>query len=319
MILWNSFIYWQTYAGPNHKLQTKNYKLIINKWLLAKWSEVLKETTEKLEAYDIVSAARILEKFVVEDVSHWYIRRIREHMKSARSQKAKECSQTLGFVLLALSKALAPFAPFIAEGIYKGIGSEKESVHLEDWPAQRVRTENTNKELLEKMDETRTLVAAALEERQKQGIKIRQPLNLMTVSDNFPWASLEPEYLNLVKKEINVKNIVFSSQLSSKKLVEFDLTITPKLKEEGLVREFIRQVQDFRKELKLKPQDKVLLSVSGDKELEQILEKHGAFIDKEINLSDFILGKLGESPTKKILIDDKKAEIGIEKSAINGS
>jgi isoleucyl-tRNA synthetase len=310
LILWNSYKYWETYRGQisNFQFPIPKPKLIINKWVLAKWQEVLKETADKLEAYNIVGAARLIENFVVEDVSHWYIRRIREEMKSS----SEECSLVLRNILLELSKALAPFTPFIVEGIYKGAGGEKESVHLEDWPIQRIKTRDRNAKLLEKMDETRNLVSAALEERQKQGVKIRQPLNLMTASDKFPWVSLksEPEYLNLAKEEVNVKDIVFS-KLPPGKLVEFDLTITPELREEGLVREFIRQVQDFRKELKLKPQEKALLSVSDEKTLEKILKKHSTLIKKEISLSDFKLGSLaGEE--KEIQIEDKKLKIGIK-------
>ena len=303
MILWNSYKYWNTYRNPNSKIQIpiqiQNPKLVINKWVLAKWNEVLGEVTEKLEAYDIVSAARILEKFAVEDVSHWYIRRIREHMKSARSVKAKECSETLGFVLIELSKALAPFVPFISEGVYKGFSGEKESVHLEDWPNYQLPT--TNHKLLEDMEKTREIVSKALEARQKAGIKIRQPLQKLQITDK-----LSAEFMDLIKGEVNIKEIVFGDKF------ELDTKLTAELKEEGLVREFIRQVQDFRKELKLKPQDKVFLSVEGTKEIEKILEKHGAMIKKEVSISGFEVGPLaGEE--KEIQIDGKKLKIGIQK------
>ena len=260
----------------------------------------MKEVTEKLEKYDIVSAARILENFAVEDVSHWYIRRIREHMKNARSTSAKECSRALGFVLLEFSKALAPFAPFIAEGIYKGSGGKKESVHLEDWPA--VSRMAYGVKLIKDMEKVREIVSKALEARQKAGIKIRQPLaSLELPTKDY---KLSTELLDLIKGEVNVKKITFGDNF------ELDAKISEELKEEGLVREFIRQVQDFRKELKLKPQEKVELSASGEKSLEKILQKHEKLIKKEIALSEFEIGK-GKGHKKELKLGDSVVEVYI--------
>ena len=220
MILWNSFVYWQTYKEVQLPIGswTSKPKLIINKWILAKWNVILKEVTEKLEKYDIVSAARILENFVVEDISHWYIRRIRKYMKS----EDKECSRVLGNILLELSKSLAPFAPFIAEGIYKGTDGKKESVHLEDWPEAK-KLKAGGYKLIKDMEKVREIVSKALELRQKAGIKIRQPLQKLQITDKLP-----AEFLELVKGEVNVKEIAFSDKF------ELDTKLTEDLKEEGL-------------------------------------------------------------------------------------
>src|SRR3989339_246284 len=296
MILWNSFVYWQTYKEVQLPIGswTSKPKLIINKWILAKWNVILKEVTEKLEKYDIVSAARILENFVVEDISHWYIRRIRKYMKS----EDKECSRVLGNILLELSKSLAPFAPFIAEGIYKGTDGKKESVHLEDWPEAK-KLKAGGYKLIKDMEKVREIVSKALELRQKAGIKIRQPLQKLQITDKLP-----AEFLELVKGEVNVKEIAFSD------IFELDTKLTEDLKEEGLVREFIRQVQDFRKELKLKPQEKVELSASGEKSLEKILQKHEKLIKKEIALSEFEIGK-GKGRKKELKLGDSVVEVYI--------
>jgi len=223
-------------------------------------------------------------------------------MKSPDSAKAKECSQILGFVLSELSKTLAPFVPFIAEGIYRGLGGVKESVHLEDWPSFAKATEG--KPLLEQMEKVREIVSKALEARQKANIKIRQPLpSLKLPTKNY---KLSTDLLDLIKGEVNVKKITFGDDF------ELDAKISVELKEEGLVREFIRQVQDFRKELKLKPQDKVLLSVEGAKELEKILKKHGAMVKKEISLSAFKLRAKGDFQKKEISLGGEKITIGIQ-------
>lgn len=324
MILWNSFVYWKTYSLGGKKQKMVRPKLVINKWILTRWNQILKEVTEKLEVYNIVVAARWLETFVIDYLSHWYIQRIREHMKDAASAEARECSQTLGLILLELSTTLAPFAPFIAEGIYKGVGGGKESVHLEDWPEvdrklkiknnklaveDWARTEAIRNKILEKMDKVREIVSKGLEVRQKAGIKIRQPLSELRTGDKEV-KELEEGFISLIKGGANVENVVFVEDL--KERVELDTTITPELKEKGLVREFIRQVQDFRKELKLRPQEKVLLSVSGDKKLEEILKQHAKLVKKEISVSGFEISSLA-GDEKEIPIDGKNLKIGIQK------
>src|SRR3989344_2957496 len=223
MILWTSFVYWRTYKEVELPLGSSTSKsrpkLVINKWILVKWSEVLSTVTKNLEKYDIVAAARALENFVVEDLSRWYIRRIREHMKHEKSDAAKECSATLGFVLLELSKALAPFAPFISEGIYNGLGGERESVHLESWPSFAKATKGSNL-LLENMEKIREIVSKGLEARQKAGIKIRQPLQKLQVTNS----KLQKELLELIKGEVNVKSVEFVKAL--KEEVELDTKIS---------------------------------------------------------------------------------------------
>ena len=308
MILWNSFVYWKTYGSgiKNYELRIKA-KLVINKWLIAKWNKVLGKVTEDLENYDIVSAARGIEAFVLEDISHWYIRRIREHMKDEKSDNAKECGEVLGFVLRELAKTLAPFAPFIAEGIYKNTGGEEESVHLEDWPKVNLKIKNQNAKLIESMEKVREIVSKGLEARQKAGIKIRQPLQKLKIQKSK--FKIDEELSDLVKGEVNVKEIEFSEKI--KEDVELDTVISEELKGEGLVREFIRQVQDFRKELKLTPQDKVLLTVTGDGELEALLLKNKDILKKEISISDFKIRERGKFEEKEAMLDGRKLIIGI--------
>ena len=308
MILWNSFVYWKTY-GTGIKIYESRIKtkLVINKWLIAKWNKVLGKVTEDLENYDIVSAAREIETFVLEDISHWYIRRIREHMKDEKSDNAKECGEVLGFVLRELAKTLAPFAPFIAEGIYKNTGGEEKSVHLEDWPKVNSKIKNQNAKLIESMEKVREIVSKGLEARQKAGIKIRQPLQKLKIQKSK--FKIDEELSDLVKGEVNVKEIEFSEKI--KEDVELDTVISEELKGEGLVREFIRQVQDFRKELKLTPQDKVLLTVTGDGELEALLLKNKDILKKEISISDFKIRERGKFEEKEAMLDGRKLIIGI--------
>ena len=175
------------------------------------------------------------------------------------------------------------------------------SVHLEDWPA--VSRKPYGVKLVKDMEKTREIVSKALEERQKAGIKIRQPLaSLKLPTKNY---ELSTEFLELIKGEVNVKEIILGDKF------ELDTKITTELKEEGLVREFIRQVQDFRKELKLKPQEKVLLFAKAPKKLESIIKKYKSLIKKEISLSDLKFGKGEKTQEKELRLGDTKLTIGI--------
>jgi len=155
------------------------------------------------------------------------------------------------------------------------------------------------------MEVVREIVSKGLEARQKAGIKIRQPLSDL----RFKIYDLgDKELLDLIKGEVNIKSAIFDKNLKDD--VELNTEITDELREEGFVREFVRAVQDFRKELKLTPQEKVELSAKGKKEFEKILTKHELLIKKEINISDLLIGKTAGN-AKEISLDGEKLEIGI--------
>jgi len=178
---------------------------------------------------------------------------------------------------------------------------------LEDWPKVNLKIKNQNAKLIESMEKVREIVSKGLEARQKAGIKIRQPLQKLKIQKSK--FKIDEELSDLVKGEVNVKEIEFSEKI--KEDVELDTVISEELKGEGLVREFIRQVQDFRKELKLTPQDKVLLTVTGDGELEALLLKNKDILKKEISISDFKIRERGKFEEKEAMLDGRKLIIGI--------
>ena len=96
------------------------------------------------------------------------------------------------------------------------------------------------------MKKVRRVVSLGLEERAKAGIKVRQPLNKLKVKSE----KLKDEYIILIKDEVNVKEVSFEEKTANE--VELDTEITPELKEEGDLREIIRQIQDLRKKEGLK-------------------------------------------------------------------
>ncbi|MDD2696735.1 MAG: class I tRNA ligase family protein [Candidatus Pacebacteria bacterium] len=305
LTLWNSFIFFETYA-KNSKGKNQKSKNILDKWIVSKLNGLIGEVTKELDSYDVTGAPRAIETFVVEDLSQWHIRRSRKRFQKPETKKElAEASETLAFVLLTLSKIMAPFIPFLSEEINKKLGGEK-SVHLDDWP--KTEAKSINKNLEEKMEKVREIVALSLAERAKAGIKVRQPLNgLQITNSDF---KKEKDLLELIKDEVNVKEITFG------KLLKLDIKITSDLKEEGMVREIIRNIQEMRKKAGLKPENKILVRYSGDPDLGKILTREKNLILGEARVKDLILGEKEKEvfdAEREIKVDNKNLWLAIKK------
>jgi isoleucyl-tRNA synthetase len=317
MIFWNSFLYWKTYGGPTPSVgRATSDKLVINRWILARLDELKRQTTNLLDDYNIVAAARKIEDFVVKDISHWYIRRIRSIMKDSSSGSAQESGAALGYVLFETSKLLAPFLPFISERLYKELRGKKESVHLEDWPKTSQKSKVKSQKLLQDMEIVRRIVSQALEARAKAGIKVRQPLAALKISRRkvgIPTGASgksQKELLELIKKEVNVKEIIFDKNIKNE--VELDVKITPELKEEGMLRDLIRSIQDFRKKSGLEPYQKIEIFIEADSEGEKFARAHQSVLKRGINASAIKLAKLPKSSKVfDIKLDGLHFKIGI--------
>ncbi len=221
---------------------------ILDQWILARLNELIKLSTENLDNYKLLEPVRAVRDFIG-DLSTWYLRRSRERIKNGD----KDAKSTLYFVLKTLAKIIAPFAPFTAEDIWLKLKNEsdEESVHLAEWP----KAEKIHSDILENMRITRTIVSLGLESRQKAKIQVRQPLSKLEVK-NF---NLGKEYIELIKDELNIKEIKQNKNLETEVLL--DAKITPELKAEGDYREFMRSIQEKRKELNLAPSDKMALPI----------------------------------------------------------
>lgn len=129
------------------------------------------------------------------------------------------------------------------------------------------------------MREVRDIVALGLDARVKAGIKVRQPLETLKTTVSFSGVVVSG-FNSTIKAELNVKNVLFG-QTELKEKVWLDTEITPALKEEGMVREFIRQVQDLRKKENLHPADKNrTLLVSADDRGKKFIQKFETEIKK---------------------------------------
>ncbi|MBZ1345291.1 MAG: class I tRNA ligase family protein [Candidatus Nealsonbacteria bacterium] len=294
--LWNSYLFFNTYKEKKFQPK-KNFPItnVLNEWIVSRVNQLNDEIVKWLDQYELSKAIRLFNDFI-DDFSNWYIRRSRVKFQKEGDEKIKEeFSQTLHYVLLKTIELLAPFMPFISEELYQQLGGEKESVHLADYP--KAKKELINKKLAEKMKKVREITTLALAERAKEKIKVRQPLNELRIT-NYELRR-EKELLDLIKEEVNVKEIVFG------KTFKLDAKITPELKEEGAVREVIRQIQEMRKKAGLKPKDKISVQYFGRQELNNLLTKNKPFILKETRAKDFHLDK----KLKKVFLVERETKV----------
>ena len=231
-----------------------------------------------------------MEKFVIEDISHWYIRRIREIMKNPNSKEAKETGATFGYVLLNTAKILAPFAPFISEMIYQGNESgKKKSIHLENWS----KSGSVNNNLLATMSFAKSFASMALMQRAEHKIKVRQPLQKLSIKHKGKKPPYWDEIKDILADEVNVKEVVLDATMTQNDPpIKLDFTITPELKEEGILRELIRQMQDIRKKEGLKPNQMVEFYIATDnsrkKFYRQICERTQKIHQRQISYCPFV-------------------------------
>ena len=221
----------------------------------------------------------------VDDVSTWYLRRSRDRFKSEDAQDRKAAMLTTQTVIREFAKLLAPSMPFIAEDLYLKItgGLQKESVHLENWTEEVVgELSSEESEILEKMKDTRLIVSLGLEARAKARIKVRQPLQSLKVKSLK--LKENSEYWELIKEEVNVKEIIFDAHIDGN--VELDTNLTEALKEEGIMRDIVRAIQEMRKNKKLNPGDQVGLVVDTDAAGKEIFEKFRSEISKATGLKE---------------------------------
>jgi isoleucyl-tRNA synthetase len=197
------------------------WRSLLDRWILSRLQHTISETTKALDEYDPVAATQAIAAFV-DDLSNWYVRNSRARFWGNQWTADKTAAfVTLYEVLLALTKLLAPFVPFLAEAIYQNLRTEQmpESVHLCDWPQVDEQLRDPNLE--DDMKCVRQIVTAGLQARNKAQIKVRQPLALAAITSDGP--PLEEEYQQLIRQELNVKKIQW---LSAEQLFAF---YTPKL------------------------------------------------------------------------------------------
>ena len=288
-VLINSLRFWQLYKDKSEKSGINFHSVdsgdlsLLDRWLMSKWNSLISLVTKSLDEFDATIASREIEKFVIEDLSNWWIRRSRDKFQSGQSYQ----DDLLRFILLELSKLVAPFIPFLAEHLHEELHHGTKpgiiSVHLHDWlkPNEKM----IDGKLEEEMELVRKIASLGLAERKEAGIKVRQPLASLKLKIKNEKSKINDELLNLIKEEVNVKEIIFDK--GGKEEVVLDVEITPALRAEGLVREFIRIIQDARRDAGYEYDQKVgAYWFIEDKSLADAIKREEKFIKQKTVLKE---------------------------------
>jgi len=223
-------------------------------WIISRVHQLRNEVTVGMEEYNLPKAMAGILPFV-DDLSNWFVRRSRRRFwKSEDDADKNEAYATLYYVLVYLSKIIAPFVPFLAEELYQKMTlTDTDSVHLQDWPEAGLVDEL----VLERMAAVREVITEGLALRMvknetEEQIKVRQPLAELV----YGGKKLPEFYEKMIADEVNVKKVVHG------KVLKLDKNLTDELRVEGRVRELIRLVQAARKKAGLNVDDRIKLSVS---------------------------------------------------------
>jgi len=268
LIFWNVYRFFIDYSltdgwKPSKKPSTADHKSlsILDKWVLSRLNSLVNIVTQSLDRYDSFTAANSIERFVVDDLSQWYLRRSRSRVgPTAQDVSDKQVFYSVMWkVLASVAQLLAPFTPFLSEEIYRNLTGEP-SVHLSQWPT----VGKTNLPLEEEMHHLREIVELGHSFRKTNGITLRQPLAKLSVSGFEGFKIQSNELIGILAEELNVKEIEFCPAPTLS--VKFETDLTDELRAEGTARELVRSVQELRKEANLKLTDKITVEYPETKE-----------------------------------------------------
>jgi len=322
-MIWNMYDFFTMYAevdgwefngdisDPLHDLTNP-----LDIWIVSRLHQLITEVERGLDNYNLQDATKPILPFL-DDASNWYVRRSRRRFwKSEDDSDKNDAYRTLHYVLVRLSYMLAPFTPFLVEELYHNLTGDNESIHLKDWlPAGEI-----DNSMLRDMNALRTAVNDGLSKRASEGIKVRQPLAsvklINTISQDTP-AEVVQFLIDIAKDELNVKSVEIVTDSESESVqpsVVYDLTITPELKREGLMREIVRHVQSARKQAGLQIDDRIVLSISSDdSEISQAIDAFADVIKSE-TLAVELNSVVKESEKYDAKIEGKLVEISLKKA-----
>ena len=211
----------------------------IDKWLLSKYNKLIKEVTEAYDEYDLNKVVKLITDFTSIDLSNWYIRRNRDRFwDSEMTTSKKSVYMTTYEVLEGLSKLIAPIASYTAEEIYTNLTGNI-SVHLSDFPV--CNEELIDLKLEEKMDLVRDLISIGRNVREESKIKVRQPISEILLDKKKE--KVIGELTSLIKEELNVKEVIYTDDLST----YMNFMVKPNFKEVGKI--FGKNIKEFSDKL----------------------------------------------------------------------
>jgi isoleucyl-tRNA synthetase len=217
--LFNTYSFFALYANLDH-FQYKEENLSketkeIDLWILSRLNTLTKSVEASYNDYEPTRAARLIQSFVIDELSNWYVRLCRKRFwKGEMNEDKKAAYETLFVCLQKVSILMSPIAPFYSDLLYSDLSAKKDSVHLADFPL--FRQELINEGLEFKMGLAQKISSLILRLRKKTRIKVRQPLlRVLIPSIDTAFESAINDVKAVILSEVNIKSIEFISQNDS--------------------------------------------------------------------------------------------------------
>ncbi|MBI2049799.1 isoleucine--tRNA ligase [Candidatus Roizmanbacteria bacterium] len=288
LVLWNVYRFFITnalvdnWAPVNQEPKPKN---ILDKWILSRLNENIINTTAALNKFDSVDAIGQAEAIFINDLSNWYVRRIRDRVgpTAVNKEDKNQAYQTMWWVLKEYSKILAPIIPFLTEEMYKNLTNE-ESVHLVDWPLippesinetdlkklGTLKSKVTDESLESQMERAKDLASKIHAFRKNNSLKVRIPLKKLEYKGS---EEIDIEILKVVLNEVNVYKLAYKGKADEYE-VNGEVHMENQDTQAGEAREIIRRIQNERKKLGTKLDEKVDVQLADwPKEFEKEIKR----------------------------------------------
>ena len=222
--LYNTYSFFALYANVDgfdpYSTPKPDMLQEIDRWILSELNSLIVNVMKEMDAYNPTKAGRLIDAFINDDLSNWYVRLNRKRFWGKEMSNDKRAAyHTLYECLMTVSKLLSPFAPFVTDQLYSDLGGKKDSIHLELFPT--VDESMIDKQLETRMEMAQKITSMTLALRRKVNIKVRQPLHQIMIP---AIDQVQKEHImavaDLIKHEVNVKelNFVESSNVLVKKV-----------------------------------------------------------------------------------------------------
>jgi isoleucyl-tRNA synthetase len=202
----NTYEFFRLYAARVDAAPARSARPDSDRWVLGRLDATVQAVTTAWARYEPTAGVRALMDFVVDDLSNWYVRISRDRFWAPEGEADAAAVATLRECLVAVSRMLAPAAPFASDWLHRSLADT--SVHLAGWPESPAAPSRAETELGVAMDAIRRLASLARAARETGKLKVRQPLGRMQVA--VPVAARGPVFerlLGILKSEVNVKQI----------------------------------------------------------------------------------------------------------------
>jgi isoleucyl-tRNA synthetase len=217
--LWNSYYFLSLYAnaeGKSGSVRTDSTN-VLDQYVLSKLADTIDSVTTSMDSYDLFAACQTIRTFL-DVLTNWYIRRSRDRFWAGD----QDAIDTLHTVLDYVTKISAPLLPLITDEISTGLnGADAPSVHLADWPTSASLPRDVA--LVASMDMVRDVCSSALSVRKANSRRVRLPLASLTVAS--PHASSLENYLDIVKDEVNVREVLLTADVDA--VASHELQVVP--------------------------------------------------------------------------------------------